>query len=53
MEHANGAPLNGHPKRPAGAVLDDESDETNENIFLFVPNLIGKLDLRMSDHATH
>lgn len=37
----NGVPLNGHPKGPTRAVAEEESDETNENIFLFVPNLIG------------
>lgn len=36
--HANGRPLNGKPR---GAEIQ-ESDETDENIFLFVPNLIGK-----------
>ena len=45
MSHANGtpngAPLNGHPKGPTHAVAEEESDQTNENIFLFVPNLIG------------
>ena len=43
MNHANGTPLNGHPKSPARAVADAHEDETDENIFLFVPNLIGTL----------
>lgn len=37
----NGSPLNGHP--PAPAQNHAREDETDENIFLFVPNLIGTL----------
>lgn len=38
--HSNGRPVNGTPRgAPAQA---EESDETDENIFLFVPNLIGE-----------
>lgn len=35
----NGSPLNGHPRAPAQN--EEREDETDENIFLFVPNLIG------------
>ncbi|KAK3725349.1 phosphatidylinositol synthase 1 (CDP-alcohol phosphatidyltransferase1) [Vermiconidia calcicola] len=40
MNHTNGTPVNGHPRGPARSV-DEESDQTDENIFLFIPNLIG------------
>lgn len=36
--HANGRLRNGKPRGP----IIEEDEETNENIFLFVPNLIGK-----------
>lgn len=36
--HANGRPLNGKPRGP----VKEESDQTNENIFIFIPNLIGE-----------
>lgn len=36
----NGTPLNGHARGPAQDV-EKEDDQTDENIFLFVPNLIG------------
>jgi len=36
--HSNGT-LNGTPRAPA---TDPADEQTNENIFLFVPNLIGK-----------
>ena len=39
---ANGTPTNGLSKRPTRAVAEEkEDDETDENIFVFVPNLIG------------
>jgi hypothetical protein len=38
---ANGRPLNGTP-RAADSVEDREDDQTKENIFLFIPNLIGE-----------
>lgn len=35
-------PLNGHPKSPTRAIVEAKEDEqTDENIFIFVPNLIG------------
>jgi CDP-diacylglycerol--inositol 3-phosphatidyltransferase len=38
----NGMPLNGHPKSPTRAIVEAKEDEqTDENIFIFVPNLIG------------
>ena len=37
---ANGRPLNGHAKGAAHDEMEDD-DQTDENIFLFVPNLIG------------
>lgn len=37
---ANGAPLNGHPRGPD--VDEEEDEQTDENIFVFVPNLIGE-----------
>jgi hypothetical protein len=40
LNHTNGTPLNGHPRSPA-RTTEQEDDETDENIFLFVPNLIG------------
>lgn len=41
MRYTNGSPLNGHPNgRPKGPARE-EKDQTDENIFLFVPNLIG------------
>ncbi|KAK3057403.1 phosphatidylinositol synthase 1 (CDP-alcohol phosphatidyltransferase1) [Extremus antarcticus] len=40
MNHSNGRPMNGQPKSPARTVKEDD-DQTDENIFLFVPNLIG------------
>ena len=36
----NGHAMNGHAKGPVREVEDDE-EKTAENIFLFVPNLIG------------
>jgi len=39
-KHANGTALNGKPRGPARREVPE--DETNENIFLFVPNLIGR-----------
>lgn len=40
----NATPINGHPKRPARNVVEEkEDDQTDENIFIFVPNLIGTL----------
>ena len=38
---ANGSIQNGHPKG-SGGVVEDDDEETNENIFLFIPNLIGE-----------
>jgi len=39
---ANGRAMNGKPRAPAQSVVEDaESDETDENIFIFIPNLIG------------
>lgn len=38
-KHTNGRPLNGRPR--GGQVQEEEPDQTNENIFLFIPNLIG------------
>ncbi|CZT19904.1 related to CDP diacylglycerol-inositol 3-phosphatidyltransferase [Ramularia collo-cygni] len=39
---ANARPMNGKPRAPAQSVVEDaEDDQTNENIFLFYPNLIG------------
>ncbi|KAK4504803.1 hypothetical protein PRZ48_002765 [Zasmidium cellare] len=35
--HTNGRPLNGKPRGP----VEEESNQTNENIFIFIPNLIG------------
>ncbi|EMF15423.1 CDP-OH_P_transf-domain-containing protein [Sphaerulina musiva SO2202] len=40
LAHANEFIQNGHPK-PSGGVAHDDDEETNENIFLFIPNLIG------------
>ncbi|KAK5164486.1 phosphatidylinositol synthase 1 (CDP-alcohol phosphatidyltransferase1) [Saxophila tyrrhenica] len=40
MSQANGRPVNGHPRSPARTAKRDD-DQTDENIFLFVPNLIG------------
>jgi hypothetical protein len=45
MKYTNGRPINGHPRSPARTV-EEESDQTDENIFLFVPNLIGMRRLR-------
>lgn len=39
--HANGR-LNGKPAGSAHDELLEEEEQTNENIFLFIPNLIGK-----------
>jgi hypothetical protein len=36
---SNGRPLNGHAKGPAQP--EQQVDQTDENIFLFIPNLIG------------
>lgn len=36
--HTNGRPLNGKPR---GSV-EEEDEQTNENIFIFIPNLIGE-----------
>ncbi|KAF7194101.1 CDP-diacylglycerol--inositol 3-phosphatidyltransferase [Pseudocercospora fuligena] len=36
--HANGKPVNGAPRGP---IQDAEDEQTDENIFVFVPNLIG------------
>lgn len=41
LAHANEFIQNGHPK-PSGGVAHDDDEETNENIFLFIPNLIGE-----------
>ncbi|KJX98306.1 cdp-diacylglycerol-inositol 3-phosphatidyltransferase pis like protein [Zymoseptoria brevis] len=38
---ANGRPLNGKLREVANEVEGTESDQTNENIFMFIPNLIG------------
>ena len=38
--HANGKPVNGAPRGP---IQDAEDEQTDENIFVFVPNLIGRL----------
>lgn len=43
--HANGRPLNGKPRGP----VQEESDQTDENIFVFIPNLIGKFNILISD----
>lgn len=40
---------NGTPKEPVRV----EDDQTNENIFLFVPNLIGKNNAMIYRGATH
>lgn len=37
---ANGRPANGVPRAPAQE--EEEDEQTDENIFLFVPNLIGR-----------
>lgn len=37
----NGSPTNGKPRAPV-QVQDGEDDKTNENIFMFIPNLIGE-----------
>lgn len=45
IAHANGVRANGKPvngKLRGGALHEEDSDQTNENIFLFIPNLIGK-----------
>lgn len=39
----NGRPMNGKPRAPAQAVAKEvQNDQTDENIFLFIPNLIGE-----------
>lgn len=45
--HSNGSIQNGHPKG-SGSVVEDDDEETNENIFLFIPNLIGEYACRGS-----
>lgn len=42
MNHTNGHPINGHP-RGSGRDVEEKDEQTDENIFLFVPNLIGVL----------
>ena len=37
----NGSPVNGAPPSPA-RTEEIEDDQTDENIFLFIPNLIGE-----------
>lgn len=51
---ASGRPMNGKPRAPA-QVEEEDDDQTKENIFLFIPNLIGEqLYLRLSSPAnTH
>lgn len=39
---ANGRPMNGKPQAPAQDAVNERGDETDENIFLFYPNLIGE-----------
>ena len=41
MSPPNSRPMNGHARSPARRSKQDDDDQTNENIFLFVPNLIG------------
>ncbi len=48
MNHSNGRPMNGQPKSPARTVKEDD-DQTDENIFLFVPNLIGTLHYLLNE----
>lgn len=45
--HANGKPVNGTPRGP---VQDEEDDQTDENIFVFVPNLIGEYSIAHLGH---
>ena len=40
--HLNGHVLNGHPKGPL-TERDEDEEKTEENVFLFAPNLIGML----------
>lgn len=45
----NGRPINGKPRAPAhDAVAGAEDDQTNENIFMFIPNLIGEHPSRLN-----
>lgn len=49
----NGTP-NGTPRAASSAVYQggEDDEQTDENIFLFVPNLIGKLSLRHTPAET-
>lgn len=48
--NANGRAMNGKPRAPVQA--DVEDDQTDENIFVFIPNLIGeKADIILQKQA--
>ena len=50
MNQANGRPMNGRPRSPPRTVEEKDAEGTDENIFLFVPNLIGMRQQRGDLH---
>nr|POF24031.1 hypothetical protein CFP56_54967 [Quercus suber]POF24045.1 hypothetical protein CFP56_54981 [Quercus suber] len=41
LARTNGIPVNGRPRGELVDDVDEDDDQTDENIFLFYPNLIG------------